>query len=259
MRWIFRILSFFVLFGLIVLSLVATVPLRFIVEQIPSDLPLPVEIVHVQGTVIDGNVAILLQNLPFPNNINSKIKMLSIAWQWCPSLETGLSAMCVEADTELVQGTFTTVMSPTAVELYDVSLTSELKRLPIPIRNNTTEISGNIQLSLSSIIKPLPATFPSQIQGEIIVQNVVVGIFKVGNFYLNLNSNENQELTADINGDGELFSAQGIASLAQDGQYQYNIDVESGHTLVRNLLSRQGQANDKGGYRLAKTGVLPAM
>lgn len=258
MRWIVRILSFFVLLLLVVLSLVATIPLRFIVEQAP-DLPLPVQINHVQGTITDGAISILLRDLPFPPAINSKISTIAIAWHWCPSFGIGLSAMCVEADTELIQGTFKTVISPIATELYDVSLTSKLQRLPVPIANRSTKISGMIQLSLSSIVIPFSAPFPTRLQGELLLQDVVADILTLGDFRVGLSSDgENQDLNADIKVDGELFSAQGIASLDKDSRYRYNIDVESGHTLVRNFLSKQAQPNGKGGYRLAKTGILPA-
>ena len=258
MRWIAKVLSFFVLLLLIVLSLVATIPLRFIVDHLP-DMPMPVQINHVQGTVTNGNISLLLQNLPMQTALSSKIKTLAVAWQWCPSFSTGLSAMCVEADTELAQGTFTTVISPNATELYDVSLVSDIERLPITVANFKTEISGDIQLSLPAVVVPFSMPFPSYIQGEVMLQNAVVNIFNLGNFRLDLSSDEDGGLNANIEGSGELFSAQGIAGLNKDGQYRYNIDVESGHTLVRNFLSRQGQATDKGGYRLAKTGVLPVM
>ena len=258
MRWIAKILSFFVLLLLVVLSLIATIPLRFIVDQLPN-VPLPVQISYAQGTIVNGSVSLLVQDLPFPPDITSKLKTLAVAWQWCPDLDIGLSAVCVEADTELARGTFTTVISLVATELYNVSLLSEIKGLPVPVANGSTEINGNIELTLSNIVVPFSESFPSQIQGELALQGVVVGIFELGNFYFNLDSNENGEVNADIKGNGELFSAQGIASLNKDGQYRYNIDVESGHTLVRNFLSQQGQANDKGGYRLAKTGVLPTM
>ena len=256
MRLIAKILSFLVLLVLVVLSFVATIPLRFIIDSTPA-VPLPIQINHVQGTLPDGNILLLLQDLPFSPDINSKLKMLAVSWHWCPSFNVGISTMCVEADTELAQGSFKTVISPDATELYDVSLTSELNRLPVPVANNTTEISGNIQLSLANIIIPLEAPFPSRIQGEIILQDLIFGIFNIGNFRLDLSSNENEELNAQIIGSGELFDAQGMAGLNQAGEYRYNIDVESGHTMVRNFLSKQGQANDKGGYRLAKTGVLP--
>ena len=256
MRLIAKILSFFVLLMLVALSFAATIPLRFIVEHLP-DMPLPVQISHVQGTVPNGNIILLLPDLPIPPEINSKIKTFAVAWQWCPSFDIGLSAMCVEADTELAQGVFKTVISPVATELYDVSISSELKRLPVLIANNTMDVSGNIQLSLSSIVIPFAASFPSRVQGEVLLQDLIVGLFKLGDFRFTLSSKENEELNADIKGSGELFSAQGVAGLNKSGEYQYNIDVESGHTLVRNFLSKQGQANAEGGYRLAKTGVLP--
>ena len=243
---------------LIVLSFAATIPLRFIVDNVPA-VPLPIQINHVQGTVPDGNILLLLQDLPFSPEINSKLKTLAVSWRWCPSFDIGLSTMCVEADTELVQAALKTVISPVATELYDVSLTSEVKRLPVPIANNTMEISGNLQLSLANIFIPLDAPFPSRIQGEIVLQDLILGIFNLGNFRFDLSSDENEELNAQITGSGELFNAQGVAGLNKAGEYRYNIDVESGHTLVRNFLSQQGQANNKGGYRLAKTGVLPMM
>ena len=258
MRLLAKILSFLVLLVLMALSFAATIPLRFIVDNVP-DMPLPIQISHVQGTVPDGYILLLLSDLPFSPEINSKLKTLAVSWHWCPSFDVGISTVCVEANTELAQGAFKTVISPVATELYDVSLTSELKNLPIPIANNTMEISGNIQLSLANIIIPLEASFPSRIQGEILLQDLIFGIFNLGNFRLDLSSNENEELNAQITGSGELFDAQGVAGLNQAGEYRYNIDVESGHTLVRNFLSGQGQANDKGGYRLAKTGVLPKM
>ena len=256
MRLIAKILSFFVLLVLIVLSFVATIPLRFIVDNAPA-VPLPIQINHVQGTLPDGNILLLLTDLPFPPAINSKLKMLAVSWRWCPSFDIGISTMCVEADTELAQGAFKTVISAAATELYDVSLTSKVNRLPVPVANNTMDISGNIQLSLANIIIPLDAPFPSRIQGEVLLQDLIFGIFNLGNFRLDLSSNENEELSAQITGSGELFNAQGVAGLNQAGEYRYNIDVESGHTLVRNFLSQQGQANNQGGYRLAKTGVLP--
>ena len=256
MRWIAKILSLLVLLLLITLSLVATVPLRFIADHLP-ELPLPVQVNDARGTIVNGSATLLLQSLPFSPAINSKIKTLSVAWHWCPSFKVGLSAVCVEADTELAQGAFTTVLSPSATELYDVSLVGEIKRLPITMANYKTEISGDIQLSLLAVVVPFSMPFPSYIQGEIILQDVVANIFNLGNFNLDLSSNENEELSANITGNGELFSVQGIAGLNKDGQYRYNIDVQSEHTLVRNFLSRQGKANDKGGYRLAKTGALP--
>lgn len=256
MRLIAKVLSFFVLLVLVVLSFAATIPLRFIVDHLP-DMPLPVQISHVQGTVPNGNMLLLLRDLPFPSEINSKIKMFTVSWQWCPSLDVGLSAVCVEADTELVQGVFKTVISSAATELYDVSITSAIEDFPVLIANNTMELSGNMQLSLSSIVIPFTASFPSYIQGEVLLQDIIFGIFKLGDFRLLLSSNDNEGLSAEIEGNGELFNSQGVVRLNKDGEYRYNIDIESAHTLVRNFLSKQGQANDKGGYRLAKTGVLP--
>ena len=256
MRWIAKLLSLFIILLLIVISLTATIPLRFITDHSPK-LPLPIQISDAQGTVVNGSLTLLLQNLPLPAKVNSKLQTLSVAWQWCPSFNIGFSAICIEADTELVQATFTTVLSTVGTELYDVMLLSTLRRLPIPVANGETEVSGDIQLSLATIVIPFDAPFPSHIQGKIVLQDVIAGIFKLGNFYLDLSSSESAELRADINGSGELFNVQGMASLTQDGRYRYNIDVESENSLVRSFLSQQGQANDKNGYSLAKTGNLP--
>ncbi|MBC6414562.1 MAG: type II secretion system protein N [Chromatiales bacterium] len=254
MRLIVKVLSLLILLLLVVLSVAVTVPLRFIADNTP-DLPLAIN--DVRGTIGNGTLTLQLSHLPVPPEVSAKLKTLIVAWRWCPSLDTGISAMCMEADTELIQGAFTTVISTVAAQFYDVSLTSRLSDIPVPTAAGTTEISGAIQLSLSDIIIPLTASFPTSLQGELMLQDVVVGLFQLGDFAIGLSSDENASLIADITGGGELFTAQGTATLNQDGKYRYNIDVESENAMLRSFLSQQGQVNNTGGYRLAKTGALP--
>jgi len=240
---------------LVALSFVATMPLRFAIDHLPIPA-LPVQINHVQGTLVNGRAMLMMKNLPLPPAIGAKLETLMLAWEWCPSFATGLLSVCIEADTELAQGVFTVALSPTATQLHNVSLQSELKKLSVPIANRPTDLSGRLQLSLMRLTLPFSTRLPSQVQGDVILQNLTVGIFELGNFDIDLSSNENETLTADIKGEGSLLSVQGIANLNREQQYRYSLDIESGNTLVRNFLSSRGQANDQGGYRLAKTGTL---
>jgi len=257
MRWIAKILLFFVLLSLVALSLVATVPLRFALDNLPLP-PLPVQINHVQGTVVDGRARLTMKNLALPPPIAAQLETLTIAWRWCPSFDTGLSAVCLETHTELVHGTFAVAVSPVAAELHNVELQANLQQLPIPIANQSLNTSGRLQLSLLNIAVPYRSRLPSQVHGNVILEGLIVGIFNLGDFNIDLSSDENATLSAAVTGSGELVDVQGIATLNQDYQYRYSVDIESGNTLVRNFLASRGQDNGRGGYRLAKTGTLPS-
>ena len=246
-----KILLTLLLVLLVALSIALTTPLRFVMEHTGAP-SLPVRIGHLQGTIIAGRSQIAL-----PLKFTNKTLEVGLAWDWCPSVWAPLT-WCVAADSELIRGTAAVAggLSNT-IAFRQLSAVLDLDSQPLIIGNQQIGIGGRAEVLRANLDLPLDSYFPQNLEGEVIVKNLATRLFKLGDFRIALISESDTSVVATLQGGGDSLTLKGgRASLRNDWQYQYNLEVESGQTLLRNLLSAVGKANAKGGYRLAKTGTL---
>ena len=251
MALIKKILLTLLLVFLVASSVVMTTPLQFIMEHTGAP-SLPVRIEHLQGTIIEGRSQVSL-----PLEFTKQTLEVALMWDWCPSVWAPLT-WCVAADSEPIRGTATVAggLSNT-ITLRQLSAVLDLDKQPLIIGNQQISIDGRVEVLRAHLDLPLDSYFPQNLEGEVVVKNLATRLFKLGDFRIALISESDTSVAATLQGGGDLLTLKGgRASLSNDGRYQYNLEVESSHTMFRNLLRVVGKANAKGGYRLAKTGTL---